>query len=500
MSVFALSPLAPKQFWQWPSRRVALQTMSSPSWVKNAIFYQIFPDRFRRAGRQGLPEASGPFENWNSPPTIRGFKGGSLWGIAEKLDYLAAMGFNAIYLNPIFASSANHRYHTSDYLKIDPILGGEVAFRHLLNEAHARGMRIILDGVFNHSGRGFFPFNHLLENGAASPYQNWYYIKDFPLRAYNGKPNYEAWWGNPELPKLQIETPEVRNYILHVAEHWIRFGADGWRLDVPEEIKDLGFWADFRQRVKLANPEAYIVGEIWHEAPDWVWPAGPFDAVMNYPLGRGILGYVGGEKLNRQLAAQSGLGQLPHLDGAGWLEWTQRVLLAYPETMRTAQLNLLTSHDTPRLLTMFNGEAERAALALELLFTLPGAPSVYYGDEIGLAGGHDPDNRRAFPWNETQWNQEIKRRVKNIIILRKKLDDLRLPDWQPACAESERMAFWRGRLLITVNASAQPWLVGTTCSDVETRKGLLYGNGSESDRGGHASATVAGHTLEIWAP
>ncbi|WP_457637300.1 glycoside hydrolase family 13 protein [Oceanithermus sp.] len=474
--------------------------MSVPAWVERAVFYQIFPDRFRRAGKPALPAPTGHFESWDSLPTVRGFKGGDLWGVAEKLDYLEQAGFSAIYLNPIFASSANHRYHTSDYLRVDPILGGDEALRNLLDQAHERGMRVILDGVFNHSGRGFFAFSHLLENGPASPYQDWYYVKGFPLRAYGGKPNYEAWWDNPELPKLRVETPQVREYLLHVAEHWIRFGADGWRLDVPEEIKDMSFWQEFRRRVKESNPEAYIVGEIWHEAPDWVQPGGPFDAVMNYPLGRGVLGFVGGERLDRELAARSGLGRLPELDGAGWLEWTGRVLESYPEEVRKVQLNLLGSHDTPRLITMLGGEAERAALALELLFTLPGAPSVYYGDEIGLPGGHDPDNRRTFPWNEEAWNHDIKSRVGKMARLREQYGELRGADWKKVWSEARRAAFSRGRLLVTVNASEEPWKLDLDCPNAGDMRGLLYGGRLSCAEGRWRGAELPAFSLEVWRP
>ncbi len=475
--------------------------MSVPAWVERAVFYQIFPDRFHRSGKPGLPAPAGPLEDWDAPPTVRGFKGGDLWGAAEKLDYLLEMGFNAIYLNPIFSSSANHRYHTSDYLKVDPLLGGEAALRHLLDEAHARGMRVILDGVFNHSGRGFFAFSHLLENGPASPYRDWYYVKGFPLHAYGSKPNYLAWWDNPELPKLRIETPAVRDYLLYVAEYWIRFGADGWRLDVPEEIKDMEFWAEFRRRVKGANPEAYIVGEIWHAAPDWVQPKGPFDAVMNYPLGRGILGFVGGDELDRELAARSGLGQLPQLDGPGWLVWTERVLQAYPEEARAVQLNLMTSHDTPRLITMLDGEVERAALALELLFTLPGAPNVYYGDEIGLAGGHDPDNRRSFPWRETSWNQEIRRRVAGMARLRSENPELRGSSWAQVWSEGGRAAFRRGRLLVTVNATARPWTLELACQELDGGlQGLLHGGHLSCAEGRLCGALLPAFSLEVWRP
>ena len=324
------------------------------AWYEGAFFYQIFPDRFFRAGPPGRPAPAGPFEPWEAPPTLRGFKGGTLWGVAEKLPYLLDLGVEAIYLNPVFASTANHRYHTVDYFQVDPILGGNEALRHLLEVAHAHGVRVILDGVFNHTGRGFFAFQHLMENGEQSPYRDWYHVKGFPLKAYTAHPNYEAWWGNPELPKLKVETPAVREYLLAVAEHWIRFGVDGWRLDVPNEIPDPTFWREFRQRVKGANPEAYIVGEIWEEADFWL-QGDMFDAVMNYPLARAVLGFVGGEALDRDLAAQTGLGRIEPLQALAFSHRLEDLFGRYrPEVVR-AQMNLLTSHDTPRLLSLMRG-------------------------------------------------------------------------------------------------------------------------------------------------
>ncbi len=479
--------------------------MSTPAWVSETAFYQIFPDRFRRAGHPAHPQPSGPFEPWDAPPTVRGFKGGDLWGVAEKLDYLAELGVGAVYLNPVFASTANHRYHTTDYFQVDPVLGGNAALRHLLDAAHDRGLRVILDGVFNHTGRGFFAFAHLLENGPASPYRDWYYVKGYPLHAYGGAPNYEAWWGNPELPKLRVETPAVRAYLLEVAEHWIRFGADGWRLDVPEEIDDMAFWAEFRARVKAANPEAYLVGEIWHEAAGWTAPDGPFDGLMNYPLGRGLLGLLGVDAQGRALAARSGLGELPDLDGAAWLDWTKKVLEAYPEEVRRAQLNLITSHDTPRLISMLGGEPRRAALALELLTVLPGSPSLYYGDEIGLEGGHDPDNRRAFPWERPErWRREVLERVRAALQRRKAAPGLRSVAFVPRGASGRRAAFERGsgadRLLVAVNAEETPWHLELPASEGE-RWRALEGEGRLEVHGGRlVGAEVPPLTLRIWTP
>jgi len=253
-------------------------SVTTPDWVKDAVFYQIFPDRFARS--EHLHRAGLQMEDWNSPPNSYGFKGGDLIGVTEKLDYLQDLGITAIYFNPIFSSAANHRYHTYDYTNVDPILGGDAALRRLLDEAHRRDIRVIIDGVFNHASRGFYQFNHLLENGPASPYLDWFQVQGWPLHAYEGhiSPNYAAWWNLHALPKLNIQTPAVREFLLGVAQHWIEQGADGWRLDVPNEIDDDEFWREFRRRVKDANPEAYIVGEIWDDSRRWL-QGDQFDAV-----------------------------------------------------------------------------------------------------------------------------------------------------------------------------------------------------------------------------
>ncbi|MEW6651206.1 MAG: alpha-amylase family glycosyl hydrolase, partial [Chloroflexota bacterium] len=229
--------------------------MQIPDWVKDAVFYQIFPDRFANGDLTNDPPNVQP---WGEIPDAFHFQGGDLAGIEQRLDYLQDLGINALYLNPIFLSPSTHRYNTVDYYCIDPKLGSRQDFRRLLRRAHRKGMRIILDGVFNHCGRGFFAFNDLLENGSNSPYQDWFHIKKFPLHAYGpGKSSrYEAWWGYKSLPKFNTHAPAVRRYILDVARHWIDEGIDGWRLDVPNEIDDDTFWAEFRYAVKKGNPQA----------------------------------------------------------------------------------------------------------------------------------------------------------------------------------------------------------------------------------------------------
>jgi neopullulanase len=398
-----------------------LKHIITPDWVKDAVFYQIFPDRFARSER--VPKPSN-LEPWDSPPTRFGFKGGDLLGVAERLDYLQELGITAIYFNPIFQSAANHRYHTHDYYHVDPILGGNEAFREMLDAAHDRSIRVVLDGVFNHASRGFYQFNHALENGAASPYLDWFHFDEERLqngKRLNGYPNYEeeqhlahrrsleglgyqAWWDLPALPKFNTNTETVRRFIFDVARHWIEFGVDGWRLDVPTEIDDDEFWREFRRAVKTANPGAYIVGEIWHEAHRWL-QGDQFDAVMNYIFNRACLGFFGGERLDT--SQRPGGYELRPLSAAQFADAVDGMLALYDWEVTSAQLNLLSSHDEPRFLTLVRGDKDALKLATLFQMAFPGAPCIYYGDEIGMEGHHDPDCRRAFPWEEARWDQDL---------------------------------------------------------------------------------------------
>jgi cyclomaltodextrinase / maltogenic alpha-amylase / neopullulanase len=385
-----------------------------PGWVKDAVWYQIFPDRFASSSEVIKP---GNLEPWESPPTTRGFKGGDLLGILEHLDYLTDLGINAIYLNPIFQSAANHRYHTHDYYRVDPILGGDAAFRALLEGAHRRGIRVMLDGVFNHASRGFLQFNHLLENGTASPYLDWFVVLGWPLRAFDHRrhPNYVAWWNNRELPKLNTDNPQVTEFLMGVAEYWLQQGIDGWRLDVPLEITTPGFWEEFRRRVRSTNPEAYILAEIWHDARPWL-QGEHFDATMNYGFNRACYGFFGGEWLNT--SERPGGFQITPLDGPAFAAEITRLLYLYHPEIVQAQFNLLSSHDEPRFLTMVGGDTRRLRLATLFQMTFPGAPCVYYGDEIGMAGGADPQCRGAFIWDERQWDLSLHADLRRFIRLR----------------------------------------------------------------------------------
>jgi len=272
-----------------------MRDINTPGWVKHAVFYQIFPDRFAKSDRVEKPNN---LEPWESPPTVEGYKGGDLLGVVEHLDHIQELGATAIYFTPIFQSASNHRYHTHDYHQVDPLLGGNAAFRVLLDEAHRRGMQVVLDGVFNHASRGFFQFSDILEHGPHSPWLDWFTVEGWPLSAYDGsKPaNYVSWVGNRALPKLNTDNPQVREFIMRVAEHWLRQGIDGWRLDVPFEIHTEGFWQEFRQRVKAINPEAYIVGEVWRDARQWL-QGDQFDGVMNYLFAEAAIAFAAGPRV-----------------------------------------------------------------------------------------------------------------------------------------------------------------------------------------------------------
>jgi neopullulanase len=430
----------------------------TPDWVKNAVFYQIFPDRFAMSDQVEKPTH---IEAWDAPITRDGFKGGDLMGVKEKLDYLQDLGINAIYFNPIFASTANHRYHTFDYYHVDPILGGNEVFLELIKEAHQRNMYIVLDGVFNHASRGFFQFNHILENGAKSPYLDWFHIYGYPLNAYQGKPNYACWWNLPGLPQLNTDNSQVRKFLFDVTRHWINLGIDGWRLDVPFEIKDEGFWRQFRKEVKGCNSDAYIVGEIPWEAVDWL-QGDKFDAVMNYQFTAAVLGFFGaGSRDETMIAGMMGFSDIPALDAAAFAERTKALIDLYPRQNALAQLNLLDSHDMPRFINLVGGHKNALYLAVLFQMTYPGAPCVYYGDEVGLSGGRDPENRGTFPWDKTRWDHDLRKRFKTLIAIRNDFQVLRTGEYVPIYAEGRQLAFVRHLekqvFLVAINAGDSSW-------------------------------------------
>jgi len=419
--------------------------IQTPEWVKHAVFYQIFPDRFSKSSRVKNSEGT-RFVDWDSTPTEKNFHGGDLYGVIERLDYLSDLGVNALYLNPIFSSTTNHRYNAYDYFIVDPLLGGDEAFRELIEKAHEKGIRIILDAVFNHTCRGFWQFSHILENGDKSPYIDWFIIYDWPLRPYSNdkdKPiNYEAWWGYPELPKLNTDNPAVQEFIFDVVKHWMGFGIDGWRIDVPMEIKHPGFWERFRKIVKDENPEAYIVGEVWTEAHEWL-KGDRFDGVMNYIFAKNAINFFG-SKSNKLNEFSHDEFKIEPIDSNQFAKSIRDMVNLYDWNITCSQLNLLDSHDMPRALWLMGDDQTALKLAVLFQMTMPGAPCIYYGDEIGLSSGSDPYCRGTIPWGDTEKiDNELLSFYKEAIHLRNSNSVLRSGDFNEVFTDNGVYAFSR---------------------------------------------------------
>ncbi len=480
--------------------------IATPDWVKDAVFYQIFPDRFAKSvrfGRNGYPRKPGNLQEWGAPPTYHGFQGGDLLGVIEHLDYLADLGINALYLNPIFSSAANHRYHTYDYYTVDPILGGNHAFREFLDAAHQRSLRVILDGVFNHASRGFFQFNHLMECGAESPYLNWFNIRGWPINAFqeNQHPNYDAWWGMHSLPKFNTNAPAVREFLWDVASYWLQQGIDGWRLDVPNEIDDDAFWKEFRRRCKAINPEAYIVGELWGEASRWL-KGDQFDGQMNYMFARAGFGFFVGDRIDQTDTVRCGYDYIHPRNAEGFAaELDHMFNRLYHREVVFAQMNMMGSHDTPRNLNVASFDKSAIRLMILCQMTVPGAPNIYYGDEIGMAGRHDPDCRRAFPWQDVaSWDQELRSDIKSFIALRHEVAALRRGDFTILHAGSNLAVYQRRlgeqRAVIAFNAGSEP---GTFTCPAEISGSLaekLSSNGESISAG--QPVTLEGRSGRVW--
>jgi neopullulanase len=487
--------------------------MTTPDWVQDAIFYQIFPDRFARSERN--PSGNLPFEAWDSHPTGHGFKGGDLYGIVEKLDYLKDLGITALYLNPIFASASNHRYHTYDFYNVDPLLGGNDALRLLLDEAHKRKMRVILDGVFNHASRGFWQFHHVLECGDASPYKDWFFFDPERLggkKHWGAYPSpheqkllhqedsitaigYRGWWNLPALPKFNTNSPAAREFLFNVAEYWIQFGADGWRLDVATDIDDDSFWQEFRNRIRKINPEAYIVAEIWHESQRWL-QGDQFDAVMNYEVTKPCLGFFPGKHLDLKVLHQQSnyYGIQQPIDAHEFANRIDHNLNLYKREITYVQLNLLDSHDTPRFLSCAGGDKNALKLAWLFLFAYPGAPCIYYGDEIGVDGKHDPDCRKSFPWEEDKWDKNLREYAKDVIALRTKNPALRHGDFTRLWSADGVYVFSRAldgqTLLVALNASEAPQQAEVRYESKKTPKAIFGEVSNMSVQDGRVKFTI----------
>lgn len=385
-----------------------------PDWIRQAVFYQIFPDRFSNGDQGNDPPNC---MKWGEKPSADAVAGGDLAGIRQKLGYLADLGVGCIYTTPIFLSPTNHKYDTTDYYQVDPAFGSNAELKDLVTATHGRGMRFLLDAVFNHAGKEWFAFRDVVAQGRASVYAGWFYsLLAFPVDPQAC--NYETFANLvATMPKLDTTHPDCAEYLLQVAEHWIgEAGIDGWRLDVANEV-DHGFWRAFRARVKAVGPESFILGEIWHDPTDWL-QGDQFDSVMNYPWREATLAFLKGQ-----------------IDALEYDRLLTRQRFSQPAEVRRGLVNLLGSHDTPRIRTE-TGSRDKAAQAAVLLLTSQGLPMVYYGDEIGMEGGADPDCRRCYPWgSRDRESRNMLALYKRLIAVRNAFPWLNDGAWETFCAD-----------------------------------------------------------------
>ena len=377
---------------------------AAPAWTRDAVVYNIFPDSFA-AGKRLAP---------NGAPPCRG---GTVRGVTENLDYIASLGFNCIYLNPIFAARSYHRYDTLDYYRIDPHMGAEDDLRDLVRRAHALGIRVILDGVFNHVSSDHPFFRDVLENGRASRYYSCFYaLPETPrLPAAGELPGYTCFSYVADMPKTNTADPFLRQYFCDVGAYWVRkFDVDGWRLDVANEMDD-GFLRAFREAVKREKPDALVIGEVWENAAHFV-NHGMMDGAMNYDFRR----------FCRQFFAEGSI------DAAEFDLRLSSLLTRYPRQMLSAQLNLLDSHDVSRFLTLCGGDRARMEQAVLFQMSFPGMPCVFYGDEKGLEGASENEYRRPMDFGRADGLEEAYRRM---IALRKEHPALRHGDFQTVLAQ-----------------------------------------------------------------
>ena len=417
----------------------AAESCTVPVWASNAVFYQIFPDRFANGLKSNDPDDVQP---WNSEPNGQDRLGGDLAGVRKHFDYLTELGINAIYFNPLFTSESNHGYDTTDYDTIDPRFGTNAQFKKLVEEAHERGWHIILDGVFPHVSHKFSAFQDVAKNGEKSKYKDWFQIKSFPLKVEDGQDTYETWGGYYGMPLLNFDNPDVRKFLLDAGAKWIReSGMDGWRLDSAERPPH-DFWKEFRKVVKAANPDAYLVGEIWDNAHEWM-QGDEFDAVMNYKWRGAVYTFF----------AQS---EMTPTDFDNTL---RDIRESYTPQAVTMMFNMLSSHDVDRLVTRCGGDALKIGQCVLMQMAYPGTPCIYYGDEIGMEGSADPNNRHGMNWNKKKWNIGLRDFYKRLIRLRHEKEVLRCGDYQTILLHDEKGLFGfmrtsgRERVLALFNTS-----------------------------------------------
>lgn len=392
----------------WPNGSDGYQ---APDWYRQQVYYQIFPERYRNGDDSLTPPDAQP---WSTLPDRENFMGGDIPGIIEGLDHICELGATCIYTTPVFKAPSNHKYDTVDYYDINPSFGTKDDLHRLVDEVHKRGLRLILDGVFNHCGYYWPPFQDLVEKGEKSEYKNWFFPQSYPVTL---EPcNYDCVGHYKWMPKINLNCPEAAEYFIRVGEYWIReFGIDGWRLDVADEVPTV-FWQKFSARIKLLKPDALLLGETWGDAQKLV-TANRLDSAMNYLFRDAVMGWLGTGELS---ASQ-------------FDDRINRMLSLYPEEVALRLYNPLDSHDTARFMFVCGNDVRRFRLAVALQMTLPGCPAVYYGDEVGLSGDNDPLCRMCMEWDEKKQDTELFTWYRQLIALRKK---------SPSLYEGDYAAIW----------------------------------------------------------
>jgi glycosidase len=405
-------------------------------WAQEGVMYQIFPDRFCNGDTSNDPSG---VKVWGEKVGHRDFFGGDIKGITSKLDYLKELGVSIIYTTPIFLSTSNHKYNTKDYYRIDPIFGTNEDFKELVMQAHSRDIRVILDAVFNHTGDDFFAFVDVMEKGEESKYKDWYYIKSFPVNQKNL--NYITFYDRfGAMPKLNMSNPATIEYFVNVGRYWIKeFGIDGWRLDVCDEIDHL-FLKAFYRAVKEENREAIVIGEIMH-ANNSFCNGDELDSTMNYPFREAVLDFFG----------------LRNMDAKSFTDILAIRRHGLMKSIHKQMLNLLDSHDTSRFLTDANEDVERLVLASAFQYTYQGIPYIYYGDEVGLKGGYDPDCRRCMIWEEEKQDRVLFDHFKQLAKLRRDNRELIDGEFEVLLAEDAFLIYRRylddSDIIVAINNS-----------------------------------------------
>ncbi|WP_188353140.1 glycoside hydrolase family 13 protein [Leuconostoc pseudomesenteroides] len=384
-----------------------IDRFKAPEWVKKTVWYQIFPERFANGDTSNDPSGTLPWRSGDHP-TAESFYGGDLKGIINHLDHFSQLGINGLYLTPIFKAPTNHKYDTQDYFEIDPHFGTKEDFKLLVERAHAAGIRVMLDAVFNHIGDQSPQWQDVIANSRQSKYADWFHIHDFPVRytptdnfEYTADANYDTFAFTPHMPKLNTANPEVQDYLIDIATYWIKeFDIDGWRLDVANEV-DHHFWKKFRRATTAIKPDIYILGEIWTSAQSWL-QGDEFSAVMNYAFTGSIVDFFAKQQISPS--------QMVHKLNA-------QLMLNRDQTNQV-MFNLLDSHDAPRILTVAHNNKAIVKQMYTFMFLQQGTPDIYYGSEYAMSGQQDPDNRRPMVWQSDQQDATMYDFLKQLIQLR----------------------------------------------------------------------------------